>query len=244
MGSQSGTTEQSTQQVLSRLSAEPFTGDSDRRQSRGRGLTRMLDWLQAQPGLTWRDRWIASAANAEGNLAWRRLPAQWLVGGGYPAGDSEHSRLALARGMSLLVSGDVIRPSLGWQLAPTTPRGLLTELARTRDPDGFATLTALCRSAGVNSHTTDLALRRIAGHRGRQGRPGRRHQHRRLPGTAADPRGSAGRRRGEQPLLLPAAARRRGVRRGRARGAGAQGPGPAGLRAADRPLRHHLRPGP
>jgi len=162
VGSQSGTTEQSTQQVLSRLSAEPFTGDADRRQSRGRGLPRMLDWLQAQPGLTWQHRRIASAADAEGNLAWRRLPAQWLVGGGYPAGDSEHSRLALARGMSLLVSGDVIRPSLGWLLAPTTPRGLLTELARTRDPDGFATLTALCRSAGVNSHTTDLALRRIA----------------------------------------------------------------------------------
>ncbi len=64
--------------------------------------------------------------------------------------------------MSLLVSGDVIRPSLGWLLTPATPRGLVAELARTRDPNGFATLTTLCESSGVNFHTTQLALRRIA----------------------------------------------------------------------------------
>ena len=42
------------------------------------------------------------------------------------------------------------------------PRGLVAELARTRDPNGFATLTTLCESSGVNFHTTQLALRRIA----------------------------------------------------------------------------------
>lgn len=156
-------TEQTKQQVLSRLLAEPFTLDSGRRQQdRRRGLVRMLDWLEGQPGQTWQDRWAASAADAEGNVAWRRLPAQWLACHANPVGDSDQSRLTLSRGMSLLVCGDVIRPSLGWLLMPATPHGLVTDLARTRDPDGFATLTTLCRSSGVNSHTTQLALRRIA----------------------------------------------------------------------------------
>src|SRR5450759_1939676 len=132
-------TEQTKAQVVSRLLAEPFTIEANRRQhSRGRGLAWMLDWLEAQPGRTWQDRWIASAADGEGNVAWRRLPAQWLV------------------------CGDVIRPNLGWLLTPATPSGLVTELARTRDPDGFATLARLARSSGVSSHTTQLALRRIA----------------------------------------------------------------------------------
>ena len=156
-------TEQTKAQVVSRLLAEPFTIEANRRQhSRGRGLAWMLDWLEAQPGRTWQDRWIASAADGEGNVAWRRLPAQWLVCDGYAAGDSDQSRLTLSRGMSLLVSGDVIRPNLGWLLTPATPSGLVTELARTRDPDGFATLARLARSSGVSSHTTQLALRRIA----------------------------------------------------------------------------------
>ena len=156
-------TEQTKAQVVSRLLAEPFTIEANRRQhSRGRGLAWMLDWLEAQPGRTWQDRWIASAADGEGNVAWRRLPAQWLVCDGYAAGDSDQSRLTLSRGMSLLVSGDVIRPNLGWLLTPATPSGLVTELARTRDPDGFATLTTLCRTGVVNARTGQLALRRIA----------------------------------------------------------------------------------
>jgi hypothetical protein len=156
-------TEQTKQQVVSRLLAEPFTLDSGRRQQdRRRGLVRMLDWLEAQPGETWQDRWAASAADAEGNVAWRRLPAQWLACDGHAVDDSDQSRLTLSRGMSLLVSGDVIRPTLGWLLTPATPHGLVADLARTRDPDGFATLTTLCRTDVVNAHTTQLALRRIA----------------------------------------------------------------------------------
>jgi len=121
----------------------------------------MLDRMWP-PGETWQDRWIASAADAEGSVAWRRLPAQWLASAGGTVKDSDHHRLALARGMSLLVCGDVIRPSLGWLLTPATPNNLVTDLARTRDPDGFATLTTLCRTGVVNAHTGQLALRRIA----------------------------------------------------------------------------------
>ena len=62
----------------------------------------------------------------------------------------------------LLVCADVIRPSLGWLLTPATATGLVAEMARTRDPGGFAALAAICQANCVNSHTTQLALRRIA----------------------------------------------------------------------------------
>ena len=35
-------------------------------------------------------------------------------------------------------------------------------MARVRDPAGFAALAVICQAAHVNSHTTQLALRRIA----------------------------------------------------------------------------------
>jgi hypothetical protein len=122
----------------------------------------VLDWLEQQPGDSWQDRWLASGADAEGNIAWRRLPTDGLAMTGPGRAGGEHGRLALARGLSLLVVGDVIRPSLGWLMTPGTPRDLVTEIARGRDPAGFTRLVALCESAGVNAHTSQLALRRIA----------------------------------------------------------------------------------
>ncbi|MGH3856826.1 MAG: tyrosine-type recombinase/integrase [Pseudonocardiaceae bacterium] len=149
--------------ITSRLLGDPFSSASAGLQAdRRRGLVRLLDWLERQPGETWQDRWLASGADAEGNVLWRRLPALWLATTGCGAPDTEHGRLSLARGMSLLVCGDVIRPSLGWLMTPGTPRDLVTEIAGTRDPGGFADLAAICRGAGVNTHTTGLALRRIA----------------------------------------------------------------------------------
>ena len=35
-------------------------------------------------------------------------------------------------------------------------------MARVRDPAGFAALAVICQASSVNSHTTQLALRRIA----------------------------------------------------------------------------------
>lgn len=122
----------------------------------------MLAWLERQPGDSWQDRWFASGADAEGNIAWRRLPAGWLAETGRRTPDSEGARLTLSRGMSLLVCGDLIRPSLGWLMTPGTPRDVVTEIARPRDPDGFAKLDAICRDADVNVHTSKLALRRVA----------------------------------------------------------------------------------
>jgi Phage integrase family len=129
---------------------------------RHRGLSRLLSWLEQQPGDTWQDRWFASGADTEGNIGWRRLPAGWLAVTAPMLADTEHGRLALARGMSLLVCGDVIRPSLGWLMTPATPRAIVTEIGAARDPRGFANLAAIGQSSSVSVHTTELALRRVA----------------------------------------------------------------------------------
>ena len=40
--------------------ADPGAGRT-RDKTRRRGLAKLLDWLQRQPGDTWQDRWLASA---------------------------------------------------------------------------------------------------------------------------------------------------------------------------------------
>jgi Phage integrase family len=156
-------TSQPKPQVLQRLLAPPFpTGRRNLDQERRRGLPRVLDWLEAQPGDTWQDRWITSGADAAGNPAWRGLLAGWLAATGRGPRDPEHVSLLAGRAIMLLVCADVIRPSLGWLLAPATPAGLSAEMTRVRDPAGFAALAVICHADHVNSHTTQLALRRIA----------------------------------------------------------------------------------
>ena len=156
-------TSQPKPQVLGKVLAPPFpTGRANLDQERRRGLIRVLDWLEAQPGDTWQDRWITSGADAAGNPAWRGLLAGWLAATGRGPRDPEHVSLLAGRAIMLLICADVIRPSLGWLLAPATPAGLSAEMARVRDPAGFAALAAAAQAAHVNSHTTQLALRRIA----------------------------------------------------------------------------------
>ena len=156
-------TSQPKPQVVGRLLAPPFpTGRRNMDQERRRGLARVLDWLEQQPGDTWQDRWITSGADAAGNPAWRGLLASWLAAAGRGPRDPEHVSLLAGRAVMLLVCADVIRPSLGWLLAPATPSGLSAEMARVRDPAGFAALAAVCQADHVNSHTTQLALRRVA----------------------------------------------------------------------------------
>lgn len=151
-------TVQPRQLIMARLLAEPFaTASAGLQADRRRGLIRVLEWLEHQPGDSWQDRWLASGADAEDNMAWRRLPATDRA-----RPDTEGGRLTVGRGMALLVCGDVIRPSLGWLMTPSTPRELATEFARCRDAAGFERLAALCQSAGVNAHTAQLAMRRIA----------------------------------------------------------------------------------
>jgi hypothetical protein len=125
-------------------------------------LRHLLGWLEAQPGHSWQGRWARSGADAMGHAGWRALPAAWLSSAGTRLADPGHVSLLLGRAVLLLVGADVIRPSLGWLLSPGTPRNLVTELSRARDPAGFAQLRAIAEADLVNAHTMGLALRRVA----------------------------------------------------------------------------------
>ena len=60
------------------LTRPPFVRDDVKgQQRRVRGLALLLDWLSAQPGGTWQERWLASGADLAG-AGWRQLPAAWL----------------------------------------------------------------------------------------------------------------------------------------------------------------------
>ncbi|WP_416210405.1 site-specific integrase, partial [Frankia sp. Cr1] len=156
-------TQQPKRDVVATLVAAPFVVEGAHLQhDRRRGLVHVLEWLQEQPGQTWQDRWIASAVDAEGNSAWRQLATRWMASTSRGPKDPDHACLTVGRGMLLLVCGDVIRPSLGWLLMPATPKKLLTEIARTRDPEQFAVLESVCRAGSANAHTTQLAFRRVA----------------------------------------------------------------------------------
>ncbi len=156
-------TDQPAEKVLARLSAPPFvTGRKHLDQERRRGVRLLLAWLAREEGETWQERWTRSGADQMGHGAWRALPAAWLRATGAGPADPDHVSLLLGRAMLALVSGDVIRPSLGWLSSPGTPRGLLAELSRTRDPDGFSALEAVAKDSLVNAHTMGLALRRVA----------------------------------------------------------------------------------
>ena len=121
-----------------------------------------MHWLEEQPGRTWQDRWVASGADAAGNLAWRELAASWLRDTGWASANPRTDFIALGRGVLPLICGDVIRPSLSWLLTPETPKNLAAEMARSRDPGGFAALAALARTDPASAPTKDLAARRIA----------------------------------------------------------------------------------
>ncbi len=99
--------------VLARLFAPPFAaGRDDMQSSRRIGLTKLVHWLEEQPGRTWQDRWVASGADAAGNLGWRELAASWLRGTGWATARPRTDFIALGRGVLPLICGDVIRPSL------------------------------------------------------------------------------------------------------------------------------------
>jgi len=66
---------QSRDTAWERLTQPPFVLDNAKSQQRRvRGLALLLDWLAAQPGQTWQDRWLASGADRAG-AGWRQLPA-------------------------------------------------------------------------------------------------------------------------------------------------------------------------
>jgi hypothetical protein len=64
------------------------------------GLTKLLHWLGEQPGRTWQQRWVASGADAAGNLGWRELAGKWLRDTGWASGNPRTGFIALGRGCS------------------------------------------------------------------------------------------------------------------------------------------------
>jgi hypothetical protein len=123
--------------VWARLSGAPFDTDSPgsrHRASHAAGLALLLDWLEDQPGDSWQDRWLASGADA-GNGTWRQVPLAWLRARGHRAAWREDAFFRALR----------ITPALAVLITTTFRRGSLAAvMARHRDPEGFARLTALC----------------------------------------------------------------------------------------------------
>ena len=127
-------TEQTREALLGSLLTVPFTIDEDRaaRARRRLGLARLLDWLAAQPGDTWQQRWLVSGADAMGNAQWWRPMLAWARPRNPRAGVSTSSNLRVCA--LLLIGADVIRPSLDWVLTPRAPQNLVAVMARARDP--------------------------------------------------------------------------------------------------------------
>ncbi|MGH3233229.1 MAG: tyrosine-type recombinase/integrase [Streptosporangiaceae bacterium] len=130
--------------VLQRTLALPFTGDSDANlKTRERGLIKLLDWLEDQPGGNWQERWLASGAEAAGR-DWKRVPVEWLTARDHAR---KYDTIDLVGGMIPLIGGQVIRPNYQWLLR-LIPSHLLSQFRRVTDPEGFAALEAHCEATG------------------------------------------------------------------------------------------------
>ncbi len=124
-------------ETLERLTSAPFRLEDRAKQRKWRlGLQLLLDWLAAQPGATWQDRWLCSGADTAAGQ-WRRVPARWLANHGL-SGPWRHE--ALVEALPVAIADDVLRPSLSWLVGGGPARGglLVRNLASGRDPSGFA----------------------------------------------------------------------------------------------------------
>ncbi|MEX1194137.1 MAG: site-specific integrase [Dehalococcoidia bacterium] len=134
-------TRQPREQVLGRLLSPPFApGTAGSVAYRRRALNGIFDWLSDMAGASWQQRWINSAGEAAGNVAWRDVVVTHLDTGGYDYPDSGYPHLGGA--VRAMICADVLRPSLSWLTMPATVRYLAAEMARSRDPDGFDQLQA------------------------------------------------------------------------------------------------------
>src|SRR6266511_3909937 len=92
-------------------------GENDQsRYFRRLGVVRMLDWLEAQPGSAWQERWHAGC-RAAADQDWRDTADRWLKDAGRIAAGNQNVWRSLGGALGLLIGCDVIRPDLGWLLA-------------------------------------------------------------------------------------------------------------------------------
>ncbi|MGH3251578.1 MAG: tyrosine-type recombinase/integrase [Trebonia sp.] len=151
-------TRQPREQLLDRLLRAPFRMENTQSQAnRKAGAAQLLAWLESLPGETWQERWAASGAEEAAD--WRALPARWIKGGRRASDDHGPEVSRLGTGLILLVTGDALRPGLPLLLTCTS-RHLAAEMARTRDPEGFARLESLCETVPDGPVAT-RAFRRI-----------------------------------------------------------------------------------
>ncbi len=146
--------------MVHRVLSSPFALENRLSQQQGRrpGVLAVVAWLQARSGETWQERWLASGAESAAD--WRSLV------------DPSHGRATpsvtrplghLAPGLLVMICGDVIRPSLPFLLASAgTRRNLAPEMARARDPEGFAALVGSVDAADVGLQAGQQALTRVA----------------------------------------------------------------------------------
>lgn len=145
--------------MVQRLLSAPFALENRlSQQSRRLGALAVVSWLQGRPGGTWQERWLSSGAESAAD--WRSLvdPSDGQ------AGPSATRPLGhLAPGLLVMICADVVRPSLPFLLAsPGTRRHLALEMARTRDPDGFAALARSVNDGALGLEAAQQALTRTA----------------------------------------------------------------------------------
>jgi integrase len=149
--------------VVREAMATPYAaGENDQsRYIRRLGVVRTLDWLETQPGSSWQDRWLAASGSAA-DQDWRDIAVQQLKDTGQIAVANRNLRGSLGGALGVLIGCDVIRPGLGWLLASATPAHLAADIARVRDPDGFAALEKIAGPAPVSVTTTRRAMLQVA----------------------------------------------------------------------------------
>ena len=153
------TTRLGREEVWRLATAAPFVlANAQTQRKRLRGLTRLLDWLQGQPGATWQQRWLAGGAETAA-AQWRRVPLRWLAERGFR---SAWLPSELSGALTVLIGADVLRPSLSWLVAvPGHKADLAATVALGRDRPGFARLQAHSRS-GSSPSTARLTAGRVA----------------------------------------------------------------------------------
>ena len=108
------------EEVWEHLISAPFVlANAGTEAKRVRGLTRLLDWLEGQPGETWQGRWLAGGAEAAG-AGWRQVPLRWLDDRGWR---SQWLPSELSAALKAAICADLIRPSLGWLVSAGVYQG-------------------------------------------------------------------------------------------------------------------------
>lgn len=162
MESRWAATRQPREELLARLRSPPFVSERPAKQAkRARGLKLLVGWLADQSGQTWQERWLSSGAD-EAVAGWRHVPVEWL----HSHGDrSAYRHEALVEALSVVISADVVRPSLSWLVGGGPANGglLVRNMAAARDIEGFAQLGARCDDdPGISAVARSQVLYRAA----------------------------------------------------------------------------------